>query len=183
MAQTSKTCDFGWKAVDAELVGTDNKMHRLFAYKGSKGLVIVFICNHCPYVQAVINKIVRDANDLSAHGINFVSISSNDVIKYPEDSFYNMIEFAKKHDFPFPYLYDETQEVAKDYGAVCTPDFFGFDANLELQYRGRLDSTRKEATPLENERDLYNAMVMIANTGHGPKKQSPTIGCGIKWKE
>ena len=145
MAAVPPVCDFGWKAVDATLPGVDGTTHSLFDAKVPNGLVVVFICNHCPYVKAVIDRIVRDASDLKAHGIGFVAISSNDAEAYPEDSFDNMKAFAKKHGFDFPYLHDEDQSVARAYGAACTPDFFGFNRELELQYRGRLDASRKEA--------------------------------------
>src|SRR5690606_33958463 len=142
--------------------------HRLFDQAGPGGLVVVCICNHCPYVKAVIGRIVRDANDLKEHGGGFVAINSNDVTAYPVASFENMKRFAEEHHFTFPYLYDEDQEVARAYGAACTPDFFGFNADLKLQYRGRLDASRKEAGPPDLRRDLYEAMLQIARTGKGP---------------
>ncbi|MDW6024646.1 thioredoxin family protein [Mesorhizobium sp. BAC0120] len=183
MSAVPPVCDFGWKAIDATLPGVDRRKRSIFAEKGPNGLVVAFICNHCPYVRAVIDRIVRDANDLKPHGIGFVAISSNDVETYPEDSFEKMQLFAKKHDFTFPYLYDEDQSVARAYGAVCTPDFFGFNRALELQYRGRLDASRKETGPSDLRRDLYEAMVEIARTGRGPAEQVASIGCSIKWKE
>jgi len=175
-------CDFGWKAVDATLPGVDGTKRSIFAEKGPNGLVVAFICNHCPYVKAVIDRIVRDASDLTAHGVGFVTISANDAEAYPEDSFDNMKLFADKHDFTFPYLYDEDQSVARIYGAACTPDFFGFNGALELQYRGRLDASRNSAGSAGLRRDLYEAMVEVAKTGRGPAEQVASIGCSIKWK-
>ena len=183
MAATPPICDFGWKAVDATLPGVDGRDHSIFAEKGPNGLVVAFICNHCPYVKAVIDRIVRDARDLKAHGVGFVAISSNDAEAYPEDSFGNMKHFAERHGFAFPYLHDEDQSVARAYGAVCTPDFFGFNGALELQYRGRLDASRKAAGEEGLRRDLYEAMVEVARTGQGPKDQIASIGCSIKWKD
>ena len=183
MAAVPPVCDFGWKAIDATLPGVDGQKRSIFDEKGPNGLVVVFICNHCPYVKAVIDRIVHDASDLKAHGIGFVAVSSNDAEAYPEDSFDNMKVFAKKHSFNFPYLHDEDQSVARTYGAACTPDFFGFNRELELQYRGRLDASRKEAGSAEVRRDLYEAMVEVAKTGRGPAEQVASIGCSIKWKE
>jgi hypothetical protein len=143
----------------------------------------MFICNHCPYVQAVRERIVRDARELAEHGIGCVAIMSNDPSDYPEDSFDNMKRVAEQFDFPFPYLLDETQQTAKDYGAICTPDFFGYNADLGLQYRGRLDESRKETAPAGVRRDLFEAMRQVADTGKGPEHQIPSIGCSIKWRE
>ncbi len=175
-------CDFGKPALDFALPGVDGKTWTLKQCAGSTGLLVMFICNHCPYVQAIRDRIVRDANELLPYGINFVAISSNDVADYPEDSFDNMKKVATQFKFPFPYLYDESQEVAKAYGAVCTPDFFGYNANLQLQYRGRLDASRKEAAAADVKRDLFDAMVQVAKTGKGPAEQIPSMGCSIKWK-
>ena len=183
MAAVPPICDFGWKPADAELPGTDGKTHSILAQAGPNGLVVVFICNHCPYVVAVIERIVREANDLKKLGIGFVAVSSNDVETYPQDSFDNMKRFAEAHGFPFPYLYDESQEVARDWDAVCTPDFFGFNAAMELQYRGRLDASRKETGPADPRRDLFEAMKQIAETGQGQREQIASMGCSIKWKE
>jgi peroxiredoxin len=183
MAAIPPVCDFGWKAVDARLPAVDGKTYSIFDLKGPNGLVVAFICNHCPYVKAVISRIVRDAEDLRAHGMGFVAISSNDAASYPEDSFDNMRLFAKKHGFGFPYLYDEDQAMARTYGAACTPDFFGFNRELELQYRGRIDASRKEAGSPDLRRDLYEAMVGVAGTGRGPADQVASIGCSIKWKD
>jgi len=183
MAAIPPVCDFGWPAVDATLPGVDGKQHSIFGQAGPNGLVVVFICNHCPYVKAVISRIVRDAEDLKAEGIGFVAISSNDAEAYPEDSFANMKQFAKAHRFGFPYLYDEDQSVARAYDAACTPDFFGFNNELTLQYRGRLDASRKETGAADLRRDLYEAMKQVARTGNGPREQVASIGCSIKWKE
>ena len=182
MATVPPVCDFGWKAVDAVLPGIDGKTHRILDQAGPNGLVVAFICNHCPYVKAVIKRIVRDAADLREHGVGFVAINSNDAETYPEDSFPEMKLFATRNGFAFPYLHDEDQAVAKTYGAACTPDFFGFNAELELQYRGRLDASRKEADQPGLRRDLYEAMAEVARTGEGPRDQVASIGCSIKWK-
>ncbi len=182
MAATPPVCDFGWKAVDAQVPGTDGNTHSILDSAGENGLVVVFICNHCPYVVAVIERIVRDAKDLKDHGIGFVAISSNDVEAYPQDSFDNMRLFAEKYCFPFPYLYDKDQSVARAYDAACTPDFFGFHKGLKLQYRGRLDASRKDTGTIDTRRDLYEAMLQIANTGAGPRDQISSMGCSIKWK-
>lgn len=182
MAETTPVCDFGWKAPSFSLPGVDGKTYSLEGLRGPKGTLVMFICNHCPYVKAVIDRIVRDTNELKAFGVNAVAISSNDVVHYPDDSFDNMKRFAAAHRFGFPYLYDESQEVARAYDAACTPDFFGFNADLELQYRGRLDESRKEAAPASVRRDLFEAMKQIAATGQGPRDQTSSIGCSIKWK-
>lgn len=149
---------------------------------GKNGLLVMFICNHCPYVKAVHSRILRDTRELKNYGIESVAIMSNDTVNYPEDSYENMRKIAREHDYPFPYLFDETQEIAKAYGAVCTPDFFGYNADFELQYRGRLDSSRKETAPEGTRRDLFEAMKQIAETGKGPADQIASIGCSIKWK-
>lgn len=183
MAATPPICDFGWKAVNATLPDFDGNEYVLFDQKGDNGLVIAFICNHCPYVKSVIDRIVRDAIELKEYGINFVAISANDIISHPQDSPENMKIFAQQNNFTFPYLYDESQDVAKAYDAVCTPDFFGFNKNLELQYRGRLDASKKQSGAADLRRDLFEAMVEIAKTGQGPKEQIASMGCSIKWKE
>ena len=169
-------------AGDFDLPGTDGKRHRLSEIAGAKGTVIVFICNHCPYVKAVIDRLVGDARSLMAEGIGFAAICSNDAASHPDDSFPNMKRFAEAHAFPFPYLHDETQSVARDYGAVCTPDYFGFDAELKLKYRGRLDEGRTSPPPAGAQRELLEAMRTIAKTGRVPENQTPSIGCSIKWK-
>jgi peroxiredoxin len=182
MAAIPPVCDFGWKAVDAKLPDISGKTFTIFENAGPNGLVIAFICNHCPYVRAVIDRIVRDANDLKALGIGFVAINSNDAEAYPQDSFENMKKFAAQHHFTFPYLHDEDQSVARAYDAACTPDFFGFNSQFELQYRGRLDASRKETGAADLRRDLFEAMKMVAGSGKGPEEQIPSMGCSIKWK-
>jgi len=174
-------CDFGWKARDFDLPGVDGKRYNLTRARGTNGLLVMFICNHCPYVKSIRDRIVRDTRELQQHGINSIAIMSNDPAEYAEDSFENMKAVAKQYDYPFPYVWDETQQVARDYGAVCTPDFFGFNANLELQYRGRLDASRKEPVA-EAPRDLFNAMLQVARTAQGSREQIASIGCSIKWR-
>lgn len=175
-------CNFGWKAPVFDLPGVDGKRYTLENIRGKNGLLVMFICNHCPYVKSIRDRIVRDTGELLHYGINSIAIMSNDSAEYEEDSFENMQKVARQYAFPFPYVWDETQQIAKNYGAVCTPDFFGFNAHLELQYRGRLDSSRKEAV-MDAPRDLFNAMVQIAQTGKGPLEQIASMGCSIKWKE
>jgi peroxiredoxin len=175
-------CDFGIPAVAFSLPGVDGQIWTLDKVRGKNGTLVMFICNHCPYVKAVRDRIVRDARELLTFGVNSVAIMSNDPADYPEDSFENMVKVAREYDFPFPYLYDESQEVAKVYGAVCTPDFFGYNADLQLQYRGRLDASRKEAAPPSARRDLFEAMKQVATTGSGPREQIPSMGCSIKWR-
>jgi peroxiredoxin len=182
MAEETPVCDFGWKAPSFTLPGTDGKTYGLEELRDPNGTLVMFICNHCPYVKAVIDRIVRDVKQLRPLGMSAVAISSNDTVHYPEDSFENMKRFAEAHHFGFPYLFDESQDVARAYGAACTPDFFGFNGKLELQYRGRLDASRKEAAPSGVRRDLFEAMKEIASTGRGPSEQIPSIGCSIKWK-
>ena len=174
-------CDFGKKAENFQLKSTDNKIISLNDIKGEKGSLIMFICNHCPYVKAVIKDIVEDTNNLNNFGIKSVAISSNDVKNYPEDSFDNMIKFSEENKFKFPYLIDETQEVAKNYDAVCTPDFFGYNENLELQYRGRIRELKDLKPVRSGESELFKAMKQISETGKGPENQIPSMGCNIKW--
>jgi peroxiredoxin len=176
-------CEFGLSAVDFDLPGVDGRNWTLQDCVGPNGLLVMFICNHCPYVKAIRDRIVRDTRELKALGLNSVAIMSNDPTLYEEDSFENMKKIASDFDFPFPYLVDETQEVAKAYGAVCTPDFFGYNNKLELQYRGRLDASRKETAPANVHRDLFEAMKQVAETGKGPEEQIPSMGCSIKWKD
>ncbi|HDR28719.1 thioredoxin family protein [Rhodovulum sp.] len=183
MAVSTPLCNFGWKAPAFSLPGTDGRTWTLEDVRGPKGTLIMFICNHCPYVIAVRDRIIRDARDLQTLGIGVAAISSNDAAAYPDDSFENMQRLAQELALPFPYLYDEDQSVAKAYDAVCTPDFFGFDAEQGLQYRGRLDASRKEAGPPDLRRDLYEAMKQVAETGQGPTEQIPSMGCSIKWKD
>ena len=174
-------CNFGEKANTFKLKGTDGKIHKLEDRVGKNGLLVMFICNHCPYVKAVIVDIVHDCKDLEKDGLKSIAIMSNDTKNYPEDSFENMIAFSKKHEFTFPYLIDETQEVAKKYGAVCTPDFFGYNNKLKLQYRGRIKEL-KDLNPVNNsESDLLKAMRLVVKTGKGPENQIPSMGCNIKW--
>lgn len=183
MAAVPPVCDFGWKGIDAILPGVDGNEHQLSEHVGPGGLVLAFICNHCPYVKAVIDRIVRDANDLRLHGVGFVAINANDAAAYPEDSFEKMREFSRLHRMSFPYLHDRDQSIARAYGAACTPDFFGFNADMKLQYRGRLDASRDREGPPGLRRDLYEAMIQVAQTGEGPRDQVASIGCSIKWKE
>ena len=182
MSLTKTTiCNFGEEAKDFKLISTENKKVSLDDIKGKNGILIMFICNHCPYVKAVINDIVEDAKYLESLEIKSTAIMSNDVKNYPEDSFDNMIAFSKSNNFSFPYLFDETQDVAKNYGAVCTPDFFGYNKNLELQYRGRIRELKNLKPVREEDSDLKIAMKLIAETGNGPKNQIPSMGCNIKW--
>jgi peroxiredoxin len=176
-------CEFGKPAVDFALPGIDDSIWTLERCRGPKGLLVMFICNHCPYVKAIRERLVRDTRDLRDLGVNSVAIMSNDTSLYTEDSFENMRLIAAQYDFPFPYLLDESQVVAKAYGAICTPDFFGYNNKLELQYRGRLDSGMKQPAPDGAERELFAAMVQVAETGCGPTEQMPSIGCSIKWRE
>jgi peroxiredoxin len=175
--------DFGTKAPDFDLLGVNGKRWTLTDCMGEKGLLVMFICQHCPYVKAVHERIIRDTRELKELGINAVAIMSNDSTDYPEDSYENMQRVAEQYAYPFPYLLDDTQEVAKAYGAVCTPDFFGYNANFELQYRGRLDASRKETAPTDTIRDLFEAMKQIAITSFGPTEQIPSMGCSIKWRQ
>ena len=181
MGAQPPVCNFGWNAPAFDLPATDGKRYTLENSKGASGLLVMFICNHCPYVKAIRERLVRDCAELEAFGVNAVAISANDPADYPEDSFENMQRVARDLKYPFPYLFDETQEVARAYDAVCTPDFFGFNRNLQLQYRGRLDASK--TTPVAHaRRDLFEAMKTIAETGCGPAEQIPSIGCSIKWK-
>jgi peroxiredoxin len=174
-------CDFGWKARDFALKGVDGKTHGLADVRGPKGTLVVFICNHCPYVKASIERIVAEAKALEDIGVGTIAIMPNDPAAYREDSFDNMQAFAAQHRFGFPYVIDETQATARAYGAQCTPDFFGFNAQDELQYRGRLDAARMNPVP-NARRDLFEAMQAVAASGRGPAEQFPSMGCSIKWK-
>ena len=174
-------CNFGEPAKNFDLQSTENKKVSLQDIKGEKGTLIMFICNHCPYVKAIIKDIVEDVKYLEGLGIKSAAIMSNDVKNYPEDSFENMISFSKSHNFSFPYLIDSTQVIAKKYGAVCTPDFFGYNNNLELQYRGRIKELKNLKPVSAGNSDLRKAMEMVANTGKGPEEQIPSMGCSIKW--
>ena len=176
-------CDFGVSPPDFSLVGVDGKTWTLQDCVGPKGLLVMFICNHCPYVKAITHKLVRDTSELATLGVNSVAIMSNDPTLYKEDSFENMQAVAQQFDFPFPYLMDHSQAIAKAYGAVCTPDFFGYNSDLQLQYRGRLDASNTVTAAPDTPRELFNAMREVAETGHGPAHQVPGIGCSIKWQE
>ena len=178
----SPICEFDLPAIDFRLKGVDDQYYDLNSLKGENGLLIMFICNHCPYVKSIISRIIRDTSELKQAGINSVGIMSNDQTEYEEDSFENMKKMALSNNFPFPYLVDETQQVARAYGAVCTPDFFGYNNKLGLQYRGRLDESRKESVD-GAKRELFEAMKQISRTGRGPDHQIPSMGCSIKWFE
>lgn len=184
MARTeTPICDFGASAPDFDLPGVDGRNWTLEQCRGPRGLLVMFICNHCPYVKAINQKLVRDTAELAAIGVNSVAIMSNDTAGYPEDSFENMGRVAREMGYPFPYLLDESQDVARAYGAVCTPDFFGFNAELQLQYRGRLDASGREPGTGDVRRDLFLAMKQVAETGRGPERQQVSIGCSLKWRE
>lgn len=180
-ALTTPAVEKDWKALDFKLRGTDGKTYSLKDVKGKNGLVVMFICNHCPFVQAVADKIADDMKSLAELGVGSIAVMSNDAENYPDDSFENMIAFSKEHGFTFPYVMDETQEVALGYGAVCTPDFFGFDASLTLQYRGRLDASGMQRVQ-GGKRELFDAMKQLAEIGRAPAQQNPSIGCSIKWR-
>jgi peroxiredoxin len=182
MPVSAPVCDFGWKARDFDLEGVDGRRVRLPELRGPRGTLVMFICNHCPYVKAVIDRLVRDCAELGELGVASIAVMPNDTDAYPEDSFENMKAFAARHRLPFPYAIDRTQEVARAYGAVCTPDFFGFNAGLELQYRGRIDDAGPRGTVV-NRRELFEAMKQVAETGRGPGEQVPSMGCSIKWRE
>ncbi len=181
MAVETPICDFGWKAKAFSLMGVDGQLHGLSEVRGEAATLVIFICNHCPYVRAVIGRIVAECRALAKLGVGAIAVMPNDTQAFAADSFDNMKEFARQHDFPFPYVIDETQSVARAYGAVCTPDFFGFDRDLGLQYRGRLDASRLEPVA-DARRELFEAMVQIAETGEGPRQQIASMGCSVKWK-
>ena len=174
-------CDFGWQAPDFNLVNVDGNLVSRDLVMGKNGLLVMFICNHCPYVKAILPRLIQDVSELKMLGVKTVAIMSNDPTDYPEDSVANMQIIAREMDFPFPYLLDASQQIAKNYGAVCTPDFFGFNNKDELQYRGRFDESRKETSP-QSTRDLFKAMKLVAETGQEPREQVASIGCSIKWK-
>ena len=176
-------CDLGWKAPDFSLKGTDGVSYTLDDVRGPKGTLVMFICNHCPYVKAILDRLVREGRALNDIGVGVIAIMSNDAGEYPADSFDNMKTVAESNGFPFPYVIDETQNVARAYDAVCTPDFYGFNSDLELQYRGRLDASGKEPAPPDARRDLFEAMQLVAETGRGPDDQTASIGCSIKWRD
>ena len=179
-ALNTPVCEFGWKAQNFSLQSTSNEIVELNKVRGQNGTLIMFICNHCPYVLSALDEIIFEAKELIKNDIAVIAISSNDVSTHPDDSFENMQALSVDKKLPFPYLYDETQEVAKTYEAACTPDFFGFNSELSLQYRGRLNNKRE--SPNEIRRELYSAMIEIAKTGKGPQEQMPSMGCSIKWK-
>jgi peroxiredoxin len=181
MAATPPICEFGWRPPAFRLPATDGKLYGLDDIRGEKATLVVFICNHCPYVKSIADRLAAEARELQAAGIGVAAICANDATDYPEDSFENMKLFAARHGFTFPYLHDESQAVARAWGAVCTPDFFGFNAGLELQYRGRLDASRTILIP-DARRELHEAMLAIARTGKGPTEQIASMGCSIKWK-
>jgi peroxiredoxin len=181
MSAISPTGQLGFRAPPFDLPGVDGRSHTLESVRGTNGVLVMFICNHCPYVKAVIDKIVRDARDLAAHDIGTIAIMTNDPAEYPEDSFDNMKAVAERHAFTFPYVIDETQDIGRAYGAVCTPDFFGFNSRLELAYRGRLDASGRSSDP-NAARELYDAMLAVARTGKGPAEQKASVGCSIKWR-
>ena len=180
-AQTTPVCEFGWKPPSFTLPATDGRSYALNDITGPRGTLVMFICNHCPYVLAVLDRIIRDARELQGLGVGVAAICANDADAYPADSFPNMRNLAEEKGFPFPYLHDESQAVARAWGAACTPDFFGFNADGELQYRGRLDASGTRAAP-DAQRELFEAMKQIAETGRGPGEQTPSMGCSIKWK-
>ena len=182
MAEHTPICNFGWKAPSFSLPGVDGKTYSLDGLKGENGTLVMFICNHCPYVKAVIDRIVRDANELKRYGINTVAISSNDVDDYPEELLRQHEAVRERARLHLPLPLRQEPGVARAYDAVCTPDFFGFNGKLELQYRGRLDASRKEAAPADARRELFEAMKQVAETGKGPREQTSSMGCSIKWK-
>ena len=182
MATIPPVCDFGWAAPDFTLPATSGENISLSKIRGQNGTLVMFICNHCPYVMGILNRIIATSKDLLDLKIGIVAINANDVTRYPQDSPENMRILAKERNFPFPYLFDEDQKIARAYKAACTPDFFGFNTKLELQYRGRLDASQKESAPKGQRSDLYEAMREISLTGKGPKEQIQSIGCSIKWK-
>jgi len=181
-AMETPICDFGWKAPDFSLTGIDGKIYSLADVRGDNGTLIMFICNHCPFVKAVADRIARDVDDLATRGIGAVAIMAKDTDAFPDDSFDKMKVFAASMGFNFPYVIDESQDVARAYDAVCTPDFFGFNTNMELQYRGRLDASRAAPAEPGTRRELFEAMSAIAETGRGPSDQIASMGCSIKWR-
>jgi peroxiredoxin len=182
MAVDTPVCNFGWPAVDFDLADPEGRRFSLANVRGANGTLVMFICNHCPYVRAVADRLAGDARELQRLGIGVIAIMSNDYRRYPEDAPKKMVAFARQHGFTFPYVVDETQDVARAYGAVCTPDFFGFNATLELQYRGRLDESGMQFKP-DARRELLEAMIRVAETGEGPRDQIASMGCSIKWRE
>lgn len=182
MAVDTPVCNFGWPAVEFELADSAGRRFSLADVRGANGTLVMFICNHCPYVRALADRLANDAKELQQRGIGIIAVMSNDYRRYPEDAPDKMTAFARQHGFPFAYVVDETQEVARAYGAVCTPDFFGFNAALQLQYRGRLDASGMQFKP-DARRELLEAMIQVAETGEGPRAQMASIGCSIKWRD
>ncbi|MCB1887283.1 MAG: thioredoxin family protein [Rhodocyclaceae bacterium] len=180
---TTPVCDFGQPAPAFDLPGVDGRRHTPTSARGPNGLLVMFICNHCPFVKAVLDRIVRDTRALQAEGIGSIAVMSNDPAAQAEDSWDNMVAVARERDFPFPYVLDEHQTVARAFGAVCTPDFFGYNSELALQYRGRLDASGMQPAAADAPRELFEAMCQVARTGYGPEHQIPSIGCSIKWRE
>lgn len=183
VALAPPVCDFGWKAPDFKLPAVDGNTYALSDLAGENGALVMFICNHCPYVKSIIGKLVADCGELQSKGIGIVAISANDPVAYPADSFDNMKLFAAENNFTFPYLFDESQDTARAYDAICTPDFFGFNKNLELQYRGRFDASASNFDAPPSRRELLEGMTSVAETGTGPAEQTASIGCSIKWRE
>ena len=175
-------CDYNMQASNFELKGVDQNLHSLQSCRGPKATLIMFICNHCPYVQSILEQLVVEVSVLQKKGVGCVAINSNDFDTYPEDSFDNMQKISKKLGFSFPYLLDDTQSVAHSFKSVCTPDFFGFDENLRLQYRGRFDDRKMSKQMSANSSEMFKGMIEIARTGIGPAKQIPSVGCSIKWR-
>ena len=182
MATVTAPAELGFEAQPFDLLGVDGRHHTLESVRGRNGLLVMFICNHCPYVKAVVDKIVRDTRELDAFEVGSIAIMTNDPTDYPEDSFENMKLFAQRHRFEFPYVLDGTQDIGRAYGAVCTPDFFGVNSELKLAYRGRIDASRRSSDP-HAPRELFDAMVEVARTGRGPAVQKPSVGCSIKWRK
>ena len=182
VALNPPVCNFGQPAIDFDLPDINGKRQTLASCRGPNGLLVMFICNHCPYVKAIIDRLIRDCRDLAEHGIGCVAIMSNDAAAYPDDAPEQMQRWANEQAFPFPYLYDESQATGRAFGAVCTPDFFGYNSKLELQYRGRLDASDRTPGATDARRDLFEAMRQVAATGNGPREQLASIGCSIKWK-
>lgn len=183
VATETPSVEIGWKALDFELSDADGQRFSLSEVKGSAGTVVMFICNHCPYVKAIADRIARDCEELKSFNVSSIAVMSNDIESYPEDSPVNMKKFAEKFGFSFPYVFDESQKIGRAYGAVCTPDFFGFNGELQLQYRGRLDSSRNQPASVNARRELLEAMREISSTGIGPLSQTASIGCSIKWRD
>jgi len=180
---TTPICEFNTPAPDFSLPGVDGQTHTLQSCRGSNGLLVMFICNHCPYVKAIRERIVATCRDLESYGIKSVAISSNDPAAYPEDDFEHMRAYAKAFGFTFPYLFDASQDAGRAFGALCTPDFFGYNADLKLQYRGRFDASGRKPAPPDEPRELFLAMKQIAMLGEGPRQQMPSVGCSIKWRD